>query len=61
MGVDRREFLKIAGYATLFGLGRNAAIDILVPGALEASVTGIPLTRGKRWGMVIYMRKCLEK
>lgn len=23
MGVDRREFLKIAGYATLFGLGEK--------------------------------------
>ena len=32
MGVDRREFLKIAGYATLFGLGGGAAIDVLALG-----------------------------
>ncbi|MBL7102394.1 MAG: 4Fe-4S ferredoxin, partial [Desulfobacteraceae bacterium] len=46
MGVDRREFLKIAGYAALFGLGGKAAIDILAPGELEASMQGIPLTQG---------------
>ncbi|MBU0989716.1 MAG: 4Fe-4S ferredoxin, partial [Proteobacteria bacterium] len=61
MGVDRREFLKIAGYAALFGLGGKAAIDILSPGELEAAMEGIPLTKGKRWSMVIDMRKCLKK
>jgi Fe-S-cluster-containing dehydrogenase component len=61
MGVDRREFLKIAGYATLFGLGGKAAIDILAPGELEAATEGVPLTEGKRWSMVIDMRKCLAK
>ena len=61
MGVDRREFLKIAGYAALFGLGGKAAIDILAPGELEAAMEGIPLTEGKRWSMVIDMRKCLKK
>ena len=61
MGVDRREFLKIAGYAALFGLGGKATIDILAPGELEASMQGIPLTQGKRWSMVIDMRKCLKQ
>ena len=61
MGVDRREFLKIAGYAALFGLGGKAAIDILAPGELEASMQEIPLTQGKRWSMVIDMRKCLKQ
>jgi Fe-S-cluster-containing dehydrogenase component len=61
MGVDRREFLKIAGYATLFGLGGTAAIDILAPGELEASAKGIPPTGGKRWSMLIDMRKCLAQ
>lgn len=61
MAVDRREFLKIAGYATLFGLGGKAAIDILAPGELEASTSGVPVTEGKRWSMVIDMRKCIAK
>ncbi len=61
MGVDRRDFLKIAGVAALFGLGGKAAMDILAPGELEAATEGAPLTEGKRWSMVIDMRKCLEK
>lgn len=60
MPVDRREFLKIAGFAALFGLG-GKAIDILGPGELEAAEGSIPLTQGKRWSMVIDMRKCLER
>ncbi len=61
MGVDRREFLKITGYAALFGLGGKAAIEVLTPGKLEAAMEGVPLTEAKRWSMVIEMRKCLEK
>ncbi len=61
MGVDRREFLKIAGMAALFGLGGKAAIDIFAPAELEASMEGIPLTKGKRWAMVIDIRKCLAQ
>ncbi len=61
MAADRREFLKIAGLSALFGLGGKAAIDIFAPGELEASMEALPLTQGKRWAMVIDMRKCLEK
>ena len=61
MGVDRRDFLKIAGFAAAFGLGGKAAIDILAPGELEAATEGVPLTQGKRWSMVIDMRKCLKR
>ncbi|HIJ20080.1 MAG TPA: 4Fe-4S binding protein, partial [Deltaproteobacteria bacterium] len=61
MGVDRRDFLKIAGFAAVFGLGGKAAVDILAPGELEAATEGVPLTQGKRWSMVIDMRKCLKK
>ena len=61
MGVDRREFLKIAGLSTLLGFGGKAAIDVLAPGQLEASMEAVPLTEGKRWAMVVDMRKCLEK
>ena len=68
MGVDRREFLKIAGLSTLFGIGGRAAIDILAPGQLEASMESVPLTEGRRWAMVIdvhkldeaLMDKCME-
>jgi len=42
MGVDRREFLKIAGYAALFGLGGKAAIDILAPGSWKPQCRASP-------------------
>ena len=61
MGVDRREFLKIAGLSTLLGLGGKAAFDMFAPGELEASMKGIPVTEGKKWALVIDIRKCLEK
>lgn len=61
MGVDRRDFLKIAGVAALFGLGGRAAIHVLAPGDVEASMDALPLTKGKRWAMVIDMLKCLEQ
>ena len=61
MGVDRRQFLKIAGLSTLFGLGGKAAIDILVPGELEASMKSLPSTGEKRWAMVVDSHKMDEK
>lgn len=61
MGVDRREFLKIAGLFGLLGAGGKTAIEILAPGHLEAATPSIPLSVGKRWAMVVDMRKCLEK
>ncbi len=54
MGVDRRQFLKIAGLSALAGLGGKSAFELLAPGKLEAAV---PLTKGKRWAMVIDMRR----
>ena len=61
MGVNRREFLKIAGISTLMGLGGKAAFDILRPGELEASTDAIPLTKGERWAMVIDANKVDQK
>ncbi len=61
MAVDRREFLKIAGLSTLFGLGGKAAFDIFAPGELEASMEAAPLSKEKKWAMVIDMRKCLKR
>jgi molybdopterin-containing oxidoreductase family iron-sulfur binding subunit len=57
MGVDRREFLKIAGISTLLGLGGKAAFEILSPGELEASTNTAPLAKGERWAMVVDANK----
>jgi molybdopterin-containing oxidoreductase family iron-sulfur binding subunit len=56
MGMDRRNFLKVAGLSTLMAAGGKAAVDVLAPGDLEASMKSTPLTKGKRWAMVIDMR-----
>jgi Fe-S-cluster-containing dehydrogenase component len=61
MGMDRRKFLKLAGLSTLFGLGGKAAFDLLAPGELEAALENVPLTEGKKWGMVVDMSKMDEK
>ena len=53
MGVDRREFLKIAGLSGLLGLGGKTAIELLAPGKVEAKLSSLPVTEGKRWAMVI--------
>ncbi|MCP4666337.1 MAG: 4Fe-4S dicluster domain-containing protein [Deltaproteobacteria bacterium] len=68
MAVDRREFLKIAGLSTLLGLGGKAAFELLAPGEIEASTHALPLSKGKRWAMVVdahkmdeaLMDKCVE-
>jgi hypothetical protein len=57
MGMDRREFLKIAGLSALMGLGGKAAFELLAPGQAEASLKDVPLTEGKKWGLVVDMRK----
>lgn len=57
MGINRREFLKIAGLSTMVGLGGKAAYDLIAPGELEASLKEVPLTAGKKWGMVVDMTK----
>lgn len=54
MGVDRRQFLKIAGLSALGGLGAKSAFELLAPGRVEAA---LPLMEGKRWAMVIDMRR----
>jgi molybdopterin-containing oxidoreductase family iron-sulfur binding subunit len=56
MGIKRRDFLKIAGIASLWGLGGKTAFEILAPGALEAQTKTTAAT-AKRWSMVIDTRK----
>jgi len=58
MGVDRRQFLKIAGLSALVGLGGKSAFELLAPGDVEAA---LPLMEGKRWAMVIDMRHMTEE
>ena len=60
MALDRRDFLKIAGLSTLLGLGGKAAFELLTPGEIEASTNAPPLSKGKRWAMVVDSRKMDE-
>ena len=57
MGMDRRRFLKIAGFSAMMGVGGKAAFELLAPGELEASVKDVPLTAVKKWGMAVDMNK----
>jgi len=58
MGMDRRDFIKLAGLSTLLGLGSNSALELLRPGQAAAALEGEakPLT-AKRWAMVVNMRQ----
>jgi molybdopterin-containing oxidoreductase family iron-sulfur binding subunit len=65
--MDRRQFIKITGLSTLFGLGGKGAFELLRPGALDASVHGgeehaaeKPKKVEKRWAMVIDVEKCAQ-
>ena len=68
MSMDRRQFIKIAGLSTLFGLAGKGAFEFLSPGALEASEHGHgvkyapeePAEVAVRWGMTIDVQKCGE-
>ena len=57
MGMNRRKFLKLAGLSAMMGLGGKAAFDLLAPDELEAALEGVPLTAGKKWGVVVDMTK----
>jgi [DsrC]-trisulfide reductase subunit O len=59
MGIDRREFLKLAGITTITGLGGLTASSALRKGLGEASeISPDPRALvGKRWAMVINMFK----
>ncbi len=63
MGVNRRDFLKITGLGTLMGVTGKTAADLVFKGqveAQEAKPNPIGLV-GKRWGMVVDTKKCIEK
>ncbi|MGO9614070.1 MAG: sulfate reduction electron transfer complex DsrMKJOP subunit DsrO [Dissulfurispiraceae bacterium] len=58
MGINRRQFLKIAGFSSLIGLGGTSA-NLLRKNILEASQEEQDprALLGKRWAMVIDMSK----
>ncbi len=58
MGVNRRQFLKIAGLSTLLGLGGKTVFELLAPGALEATEA---VKGDKRWAIVIDTRKFTDE
>jgi len=62
MGIDRRDFIKIAGLSTLLGLGGKSALELLRPGQLEAAMEAEPQAlKANRWCMVVDMRKLDEQ
>ena len=61
MGMDRREFIRIAGLTTLLGLGGKGAFELLAPGKVDAEI--IPeknALTAKRWAMVVNQKKLDE-
>jgi molybdopterin-containing oxidoreductase family iron-sulfur binding subunit len=60
MAVDRRKFLKIATVAALFGGVGKAALELVLPGQVDAADQFFPrpeAIKGKRWAMVVDTRK----
>ena len=61
MGIDRRKFIKYAGLTTVAGiLGKNP-IDALADDELAVSSEPIKPIVGKRWAMVVDLKKCRQK
>jgi Fe-S-cluster-containing dehydrogenase component len=62
MGIDRRDFIKLAGLSTLMGLGGKSAFELLRPGQVEAAMQAEPAAlKAQRWSMVVDMRKLDEQ
>ena len=69
MGIDRREFIRLAGLSTLLGLGGKGAFELMMPGQVEAEqMPEANALKAKRWAMVINQKevdeataaKCIE-
>jgi Fe-S-cluster-containing dehydrogenase component len=61
MGMDRREFIRLAGLSALLGLGGKGAFEIVRPGqALAGFEPEAKALEGKRWAMVVNMQKLDE-
>jgi len=59
MDSTRRRFLKIAGLSVL-GLGVKPTIDAVAQGAQPEFLRGPQAANGKKWGMVVDLKKCLK-
>ncbi|MDI6853704.1 MAG: 4Fe-4S dicluster domain-containing protein [Deltaproteobacteria bacterium] len=58
MGINRRDFIKLAGLSALLGLGGKSAFELVLPGEVEAAEKAKPAAEGiTRWAMVVDMRK----
>ena len=59
MGINRRDFLKIAGISTLVGIGGASGLTLVKSGVLEASqyFDDPRALKAKRWGFAIDMMK----
>lgn len=59
MSMDRRQFLKLGGISTIFGIGAITGINGLCRGRVEASQfePSPDALKAKRWGFVIDMSK----
>lgn len=60
-GIDRRNFIKIAGLTTIIGLSGKPLADAFASQPAEASAAEKQGHVGKRWALVIDPKKCLEK
>jgi len=59
MGVDRRKFLKLSGFTALALTGKKS-FDVLAAGQDIPASSQTEALVGKRWAMVIDLRKCLQ-
>lgn len=59
MGIKRRDFLKIAGFSALAGIGGASGLTLFNNGVLEASqyIDDPKGLKGKRWALAINMQK----
>ena len=63
--MDRRKFLKIAGFGALLGIGSWSMFEVVTKEHLEAFVekykTPPEVVHAKRWAIVIDLKKLDEK
>jgi molybdopterin-containing oxidoreductase family iron-sulfur binding subunit len=60
MESNRRSFLKVSGICAL-GLGALPVAKALAKPALPQFLTNSQALTGKKWAMVVDMKKCWEK
>lgn len=65
MEIDRRKFIKLAGFTTLAGILGKGPFEILAAGEAVPTTNEISTEKqalqAKRWAMVVDLRKCLQQ